>query len=560
MCGKTSSVLKVALLLLLIPAAALAQLPPQIQPGQIERQFARPPQAPATSQPPVELFQPTQKTPANAATIKFTLKKIVLEDVQVYAESDLRPLYADLLNREITFTEIYALANAITARYRNDGFILSQVVVPVQSVENGVVRLQAIEGYVDQVRFEGVEVKPGDLLQAYAQKIQAQHPLRAATLERYLLLMNDLPGAFVRATLLPSKAQRGAADMVLQFAQRKVLGGISVDNRGSEALGFARYTADGDFNSVFGLQEHISARIASSGDRKLEFESIAYEQPLGTEGGKINLTLNRVRSTPNLSSFIIALDTTTSSDSATLNYVHPVLRSRSQNLYLRAGLSAYDGESDLFGVPEIKERIRALRIGLNFDLADRFNGVNTLDIEYGQGIRGLGASRAGDDLLSRAAGRPDFSKVNVFAARLQGLTESWSLLGAVSGQYAFNDLLSPELFSFGGEQFGRGYNASELTGDHGVAAKLELRYKLPLLLPLEAQSTLYGFYDVGSVRQRTPAGAATTQSATSAGLGLRFNLGRYLSGFIEAAKPLTKPRAEDGTRNTQGYAGLSLRF
>lgn len=554
-CG---DVIKAGLLTLCLPAPALAQLPPQIQPGQIERQFTRPPQAPSAPSAPVELFQPTQKAPANAAAIKFTLKQIVLEGVQVYQQIALQPLYAGLLNREITFADIYALANTLTTRYRNDGYVLSQVVVPAQSVENGVVRLQAIEGYVDQVKFEGAEVEPGDLLQVYAQKIQAQRPLRAATLERYLLLMNDLPGAFVRATLIPSNTQRGAADILLQVTQNKVLGGFSIDNRGSESLGFARYMADVELNSALGLQEKIGARVATSGDKKLEFESVSYEQPLGTEGGKINLTLNRVRSTPNLANTFIVLDTEVASDSATLNYLYPMLRSRSENFYVRAGLSAYDGESKLFGVRETKDNIRALRIGVNYDLADRFNGVNTFDLEYAQGLRALGASRTGDNFLSRASGRPDFSKLNLFAARLQGLSDNWSLLGAISGQYAFNDLLSPELYSYGGEQFGRGYIASELTGDHGAAMKLELRYRLPpSWLDL---STLYGFYDVGTVRQRSPGGLAASQSAASAGAGLRFSLGQYLSGFVEFAKPLTRPRAEDGRRDTQGYAGLSLRF
>lgn len=559
MAGNLYLRLATASLLLGLPTLSLAQLPAQVQPGQIERQFTRPPQAtPSAPTSPIELFQPAQKVPANAASIKFTLKQIVIDDLQVYQESELRPLYAALLGREIAFDEIYTLANNLTARYRNDGYILSQVIVPAQSIESGVVRLQAIEGYIDQVRFDGAAVEPGDLLQVYAQKIQAQRPLRAATLERYLLLMNDLPGAFVRATLLPSQTQRGAADMLLQVAKSKALGGFSIDNRGSEALGFARYMADGELNSLFGLHEKISLRVATSGDKKLEFESVSYEQAVGQEGGKLNLTLNRVRSTPNLASSFIFLDTDVASDSATFNYLHPLLRSRSENFYVRAGLSAYNGQSNLFGVRETEECIRALRIGVNYDLADRFNGVNILDLEYAQGLSTLGASRTGDALLSRTTGHPNFSKLSLYAARLQALSENWSLLGALSGQYAFNDVLSPELYSFGGEQFGRGYNASELTGDHGAAAKLELRYKLPQTL-LE-QSVLYGFYDVGTVRQRSPGGLEASQSAASAGVGTRFNLGRYLSGFIEFAKPLTRPRAEDGRRETQGYAGLSLRF
>ena len=137
-----------------------------------------------------------------------------------------------------------------------------------------------------------------------------------------------------------------------------------------------------------------------------------------------------------------------------------------------------------------------------------------------------------------------------------------SLLAAFSGQVAFTDLLSPELFGFGGEAFGRGYDPSEIVGDHGAALKLELRYALGegiAGLP-SFGATLYGFYDAGVVRQRSPGGLDAQQSATSAGLGVRFDVGRLLSGYLEVAKPLTRTVAAEGQRDPRAFGGLSLRF
>ena len=62
------------------------------------------------------------------------------------------------------------------------------------------------------------------------------------------------------------------------------------------------------------------------------------------------------------------------------------------------------------------------------------------------------------------------------------------------------------------------------------------------------------------MRQRSSGGLAAKQSATSAGLGLRFDAGRRVTGYVEVAKPLTRVVAAEGNRDARAYAGLSLRY
>ena len=117
------------------------------------------------------------------------------------------------------------------------------------------------------------------------------------------------------------------------------------------------------------------------------------------------------------------------------------------------------------------------------------------------------------------------------------------MLVGVNAQYAFTDLLAPELFSFGASSSAADTTSSELLNDHGAAIKLDLRYShtwqrgsgnlTPTLMP-------YGFVDAGQVWQRTPfPGLDSTQSAVSAGVGASLNLGGRLSSFVEFARPLT---------------------
>jgi hemolysin activation/secretion protein len=536
-----------------------ADLPGTVQPGQIEKQFKKEPTIRAGQPDRVAVPEADQPVPSNAREIRFKLTKIVIEGATVYSESELQSFYKNRLDQEVSLSEIYQIASLLTAKYRNDGYILSRVIVPVQSIEGGEVRLKAIEGYVARVTVDGAASDRRKLVERYAREITKSRPLKNSVLERYLLLMNDLPGAFARATIKPSPSEPGASEMTVHFTQRNVQGGLSADNRGGELMGPLRISADLTVNSALGLQESTTFRLVSSGDNKMNFISIAHEETIGPRGGKLSLSASITKSEPKEMLFI-PLNLETSSQTAALTYNYPVIRSRVQNLSLRGSFTAHEGKTEIFGVEDTRDSIRAFRLGVTYDRSDPWRGINLLDIEISQGIDGLGASNKNDPMLSRPNGRIDFTKATLYAARVQSLTERFSVLAAVSGQYAWTDLLSSELYSFGGEQFGRGYDPSEMVGDHGIAGKLELRYTDTLPFRFASSFTLYGFYDVGIVYLRSPDGGKDSESAASAGLGLRMNLGPYVSCFAEIAKPLTRDVSSKQSLDARGYGGISIRF
>ena len=95
----------------------------------------------------------------------------------------------------------------------------------------------------------------------------------------------------------------------------------------------------------------------------------------------------------------------------------------------------------------------------------------------------------------RANGRSDFTKLIGDAQRVQSLGGNWSLLGALTGQYGFNSLLASEQFGVGGVNFVRAYDPAELTGDSGIAGKLELQYGEKGTNIGLASYQLYAYYD-----------------------------------------------------------------
>ena len=70
-----------------------------------------------------------------------------------------------------------------------------------------------------------------------------EQPIDSATLERYLLLAQDVPGVTLRATLQPSTEEPGALTLIASVSRQAISGLASVDNRAFNQTGPTRRSA-----------------------------------------------------------------------------------------------------------------------------------------------------------------------------------------------------------------------------------------------------------------------------------------------------------------------------
>src|SRR3989338_824732 len=159
--------------------------------SRIEKRFEKPPEPKSTLQPLV--FPIDEKLPpAQAQALRFTLKELTIKGNTAFSAEELAPLYAELVGKEITLLDIYKLRDAITAKYGNAGFGLSKAIIPEQRIQaEGLVRIDVIEGFIDDVIVEGASADQQEFLSYAIEQIKAERPFKALTLERYLLLSND---------------------------------------------------------------------------------------------------------------------------------------------------------------------------------------------------------------------------------------------------------------------------------------------------------------------------------------------------------------------------------
>lgn len=541
----------------------LAQVPSTAEPGRVEERFEVP-QAP-TAVPEIEIPGPEAPLPPEeAANIKFELVSILIEGSTVYKDSDFLPLYKALLGKEVTLKQIYDLRDAITLKYRADGYVLSLAIVPPQKINGGVI-IRIVEGYIDKVSLQGEINDWLGLVESIGDRIKESRPLDIKTLERYVLLIDDLPGITVRTVLQPSKDKPGASDLLIMLKRKSIGGFAALDNRGSEAIGPVQGRMGFDFNSILGLNEHNSILLATTGETsELQYGAIQSDWPLGTDGSKLSLSGGYSHTEPG--GEISVLESIGTGWSGHLSVTHPFIRSRSKNLHIGAEFAFSNTTNDLLGSMYSKDRVRSISLREDFDAADTFIGdrypaSNIITVKASRGLDIFNATETGSENLSRANGHSDFTKLTVDATRIQTTTDRISLAIAFSAQVSADPLLSSEQFGLGGGSFGRGYEPSEITGDQGVAGSLEGRYDLGLGVSWFRSPQAYVFYELGKIWNiDPPAGSAKDASLASAGIGMRFDVLDLLSVNLEAAKPLTREVASQDDKNIRFFFSLLTRF
>lgn len=556
--------------------AAYAQVPTaqtgSASPGRVQEQTPRPDFSDRAVMPAVEVDRPqAQAAPAGSENIQFTLNNLRLDGVTAYEESDLRSVYAGSVGQTISLADLYGIAAALTNKYRNDGYILTQVIVPPQTIEGGNVRLQVVEGYLYSVNVALEEGAPAEteaamnLIRGYASRIPAGYALNIADLERYLLFINDLPGVSARGVLAPNAANVGAADLNILVQRDPFEAVVGIDNYGTKYLGAIQFSGAAALNSMLGNNERLTAQAVLAPDpgqpMELAYFAAGYSQPIGTRGLRLDFDASYTATEPGYT--LDEFDVKGNARFLGIELNYPVIRSRNTNLYTMFSFDMRDVDTRNNIEDTRTDNIRALRTGMRLEKLDRVfgAGLNVLDLELAHGLDVLGASSKNDPNKSRPDGDPRFTKLNLEVQRLQRLANQWNLLLAARGQLSNGPLLSSEEFGVGGMGYGRGYDPSEIIGDEGIAGKVEVQWNLPGEFGITNSHQLYGFYDAGRVWNDDPTNAKDkANTATSAGVGVRAKIGSSTNIDMTVAVPLDRSVQTMKDQDPRFFMSVSKNF
>jgi hemolysin activation/secretion protein len=557
--GRSVAATACAVVAAFVTEAALAQvpLPPSIDPGRVDER-ATPPRKPAPRPPTPETGTPTPVLPDSLKAVRVRLKEVSIEGSSKLVDQAWA-LANRYVGREITAAEILELGRELTALYRNAGYILSQVIVPSQTLSDGRLALRVVEGYIANVRVEGDTAVAGKLA-ALGEKIKASRPLKAGDLERYLLIANDLPGVRVRAVLSPSQAGVGAADLTLVATVKKVEGFLSIDNYGSKYLGPWQIGIGAGTNQVFGANDQLRFVGVTTGNSELAYGQLSYNQIVNAEGLKLGASVSQARTRPG--DALQSAEIRGEADTVSFMAAYPLLRTRNDSLLARAAYDLRNITTDIGGARFNEDRLRVVRLGMTWTSFDRFDANNVLDVDFSNGVD---AAKQDEFLKSRAGADNQFRKLTFDYERFQRLGASFGVTLGAGGQWTNEALFSSEQFALGGRRFGRAYEPAELVGDRGLAFRVEPAYLGRTGSEWLGAYHLFTFYDAGKVWYNDPGPVnRPAQSLASAGFGARVFSTDRISATLELAKPLTRDiasyQADNKGRRARILGSVVVRF
>ncbi len=516
-----------------------------------------PPSAEPLTKPPVRLHIPPASlpdisvepfrgaAPPGAERVRMILRKLEIVGATVYSKEALKGLYGDLLDTEISVQRLFQIAESIQKKYRSAGYLLTRVIVPAQTAKDGVFQLRVIEGFISKVTIEGDIGSVLRRVQVYLDQLTRAQPVNNRDLERYLLLVTDIPGVTAAGILRPDKNKFGASELVVKATRKPFEGSLFANNRGSKFTGPKRIAISVQENAATAFGERVELFLFAAEDNEQKFGQLTYEQLVSNEGMKFGVSAAAGPSEPGYT--LEDLNLETESRSARVFFTYPVMRSRSKNLYIKGGFDAIRSTVEFTNTITSRDRLRVVYVDTSYEFEDQFSGQSTVGLGLRQGLHILGASKTGDDKLSRSAGQSDVTVLQARGKRYQPLTDEFGFFFTTNAQYAFDSLLADEEFSVGGELFGRGYDPAELKGDHGIGFTAEARYSKRSKSGLLNGYQAYGFYDLGSVWNKDS--GQGRDSLASVGMGVRMRIKNIFFLDLEVAKPLTKTPTTENNKD-----------
>jgi hemolysin activation/secretion protein len=432
-----------------------------------------PPEAPSNN-PGLNIEQPSSEALPPSAS--FMVRNIEIAGNTSIATSALHPLVADGEGRTLTLPEIGDLAARITHYYQAHGYPLARAIVPPQTIENGTVRIDVIEARFGTVSVDNHSRVSDGLLKATLGGLKSGMVVTQAEMDRSLLLLSDIPGLTVEATLRPG-AQVGTSDLeVSTLRMPLVTGDVSVDNGGDKYSGRVRVGATVNVIDPLHLGDILSVSGLSSG-RDMNYGRVSYEALINGEGTRAGASYSALRY--RLGDVLSPIDATGSAQVASAWVKHPFIRSRQFDLY---GQVEYDHLKlkDDVGASSIStdRHLNNVTASLSGDVRDGLlaGAVTTWNAgwTYGHVDFDNGIAQEVDAIGAHTQG--GFSKWNLALDRLQNLGANDALYMAVTGQWTSANLDSSQQLIVGGPNSVRAYDVNAVSGDSGYVLTVELRH------------------------------------------------------------------------------------
>lgn len=463
--------------------------------GDILRQV-EPPKVPETPKTLPSVGAEEFKAPLDVKDdVKIFVKAFKFSGNTVFGSEVLSSLVKPYEGKELGINGLKEVASVITKYYRDNGYFVARAYIPAQKMEDGVVEIAIIEGTYGSFDMKNSSLVDTAEVQGFMDHLKQGQIVSTMSLERQMLLINDLGGAQVTNAEVYPGAAVGTSDFRITVSPTPKYSGYAIfDNYGSRYTGENRLSVGGYVNSLTGIGDTLSLTGLVSNTADLKNVRVGYDRPLGYSGLKGGVSLSLTDYTLDE---IENYDAYGRTDSYNAYISYPTIKTRAHTQTLEA---SYDHKEmkDSSGTPGALDEAKKQLDALTLKASDKRNtsllslpGSLYASLGYTIGHIGMKNDTAyTNDAGLNSAG--NYTKAALSLIHSQYLLDKTTLQTTFKAQKSFgNNLDSSEDISVGGTNGVRAYEDSELSGDQGYAISLDLIHALPAIQTVSHNASIF---------------------------------------------------------------------
>jgi len=474
----------------------------------------------------------------------------------------------------VSLRDLYEMLAEIDQLFDNR-HVLGRAVLPVQDIEDGVVRVQIIEGrfgastvttkrqmFFPDLR-KGAALVPvtierfaGNSLVKKQFRFRPGSVANIKNLEEEILRFNRTFRTQLIAELEPG-ADLGQSNLMLTaVVPQPVSGGYYCDNSGRESSGRIRNGCFVQLQSVLGFDESFYCTYDKT--EGTSYLVMSGDIPITRFGTTLEMGFDY--GTPKtIYGPLVDLNIT-----GTSQRYRPAVRQLLRNTKERKTDFSFQAENfrseTLFdGFLNYRERVTSYTFGLS-DIYRAKQSVRFLSLSWQTGNAGVGANPMFDDFT-----RKDYNLLQGSLTKVWYPNKWWTFLAKSNAQWGLTRLSQSRIFQIGGMATVRGAPEGLMTGDSGYFLNLEARRQI-VNWQDKAVVEAFGFFDHGGVFNRVyPVGEQSMDFLSSVGGGLNMNWRRYFTATIGYGLPVFTAESHrldyrEKLRHGNGYFTIRAQF
>lgn len=448
--------------------------------------------------------------------VLFLLQKVVVDDSEVLSREAIDAVVDKYVGHEVSLQKLNTLVSEINRLYEEKGYMTCRAVLPPQTIKEGIVRINLVEGRTGKLIMDGNKSTSDSYIHNRLH-LEKDAINNIHELNKDLLRFNGTNDVQLRI-FMQAGEEAGTTDYVITAYEPKQHNfTLYSDNAGSDSSGLWRGGIFYTNKSLTGNRDSLMlSGIFSKGTKSGSF---AYTTPVGRSGTKLGVHYS-ANSVHIIDGDLEPMNVRGNSNSYGVSLTQPLLVTEHMKTDVALEYGRQNSKTDFLGIHWVDDTISGYTASFSM-------------MNYGKSsvIYQKHGYRVGDWENIEGQSK-NFGKYHFNGLYQKAYTKGQMLTGRLDAQWSSSNYLpSAEQFYIGGAYSVRGYKESLLGGDHGFAASIEYA------VPIANATSAFTFLDYGAVYGES---AFDDHVLVSTGVGIKATIAQNFYSSLTLGIPLRR--------------------